>query len=51
MNAVIRGLVVTAALVLVMAGTASAATSTVKLRNQATGTKLMTKDASGLVSM
>lgn len=51
MNAVIRGLVVTAALVLVMAGTASAATSTVKLRNQATGTKLMTKDASGLASM
>ena len=51
MNAVLRGLIATAALVLVMAGTASAATSTVKLRNQATGTKLMTRDASSLVSM
>ncbi len=58
MNAVLRriattfvGLGATAALVLVLAGPASAATSTVKLRNQATGTKLMTKDPSGLVSM
>ena len=51
MNAVLRGLAATIALVLVMAGTASAATSTVKLRNQATGTKLMTKDPSSLVSM
>jgi hypothetical protein len=51
MNAVLRGLIATAALVLVMAGTASAATSTVKLRNQATGSKLMTMDPSGLVSM
>jgi hypothetical protein len=51
MNAVHRGLAATIALVLVMAGTANAATSTVKLRNQATGTKLMTKDPSSLVSM
>ena len=51
MNSALRGLVATAALVLVMAGTASAATSTVKLRNQASGSKLMTMDPSGLVSM
>ena len=51
MNAVLRSLAATVALVLVMAGTANAATSTVKLRNQATGTKLMTKDPSSLVSM
>ncbi len=37
--------------VLALAGPANAATSNVKLRNQATGTKLMTKDPSGLVSM
>ena len=37
--------------VLALAGPANAATSQVKLRNLATGTKLMTKDASSLVSM
>ena len=37
--------------VLAIAGPAKAATSQVKLRNQATGTKLMTRDASSLVSM
>jgi Ricin-type beta-trefoil lectin domain len=39
------------ALLLVIAGPANAATSQVKLRNLATGTKLLTKDPSGLVSM
>ena len=55
MNAVLRRiLIVLTGLGLVLglaAGPANAATSQVKLRNQATGTKLMTKDASGLVSM
>jgi len=37
--------------VLALAGPANAATSQVKLRNQATGIKLMTKDPSGLISM
>ena len=37
--------------VLALAGPANAATSQVKLRNQATGTKLLTKDPSSLVSM
>ena len=37
--------------VLALAGPANAATSQVKLRNLATSTKLMTKDASSLVSM
>lgn len=34
-----------------IAAPANAATTQVKLRNQATGTKLLTKDASGLASM
>ena len=54
MNAVLRwitGLGAMALLVVAMAGPANAATSKVKLRNQATGTKLMTKDPSSLVSM
>jgi hypothetical protein len=54
MNAVLRwiaGLGAMALLVVAMAGPANAATSKVKLRNQATGTKLMTRDANGLVSM
>ena len=46
MKAVLCGL-----LVLVMAGPANAATSTVKVRNQMTGSKLMTMEASSLVSM
>jgi hypothetical protein len=36
---------------LALAGPANAATTQVKLRNQATGTKLMTREASSLVSM
>ena len=41
----------TLALILAMAAPASAATSTVKLRNQMTGAKLMTMEPSSLVSM
>jgi hypothetical protein len=37
--------------VLAIAGPANAASSNVKFRNQATGAKLMTKEASGLVAM
>src|SRR3954447_4365420 len=37
--------------VLTIAGPAHAATTQVKLRNQATGTRLMTREASSLVSM
>jgi hypothetical protein len=51
MKAVLCGLGAILALILVMAGPANAATSTVKLRNQMTGVKLMTMDPSGLVSM
>ena len=58
MNAVLRrfatglaGLAAVAALALAIAGPANAATSTVKIRNPASGTRLMTKEASGLVSM
>jgi hypothetical protein len=39
------------ALLLVIAGPANAATTQVKLRTQATGVKLMTRDANSLVSM
>jgi hypothetical protein len=54
MNALLRRITflllgLTAALAL--AGPANAATSQVKFRNQVTGSKLMTKEASGLVSM
>src|SRR4051812_15448534 len=54
MNSVLRwialvALALTAALSVTTS--ANAATTQVKLRNQATGVKLMTKDASGLVSM
>ena len=54
MNAVLRRIalpmlcLITA---LAVAGPANAATSQVKFRNQATGTKLMTKEANSLVSM
>lgn len=54
MNAVLRrvALMLTGlAVVLALAGPANAATSKVKLRNQATGTKLMTREASSLISM
>jgi hypothetical protein len=58
MNTVLRRISVTVvalgvagALLVAMAGPANAATSTVKLRNQATGAKLMTKDPSSLVTM
>ena len=54
MNAVLRwiaGFGAMALLVVAMAGPANAATSKVKLRNQATGTRLMTKEATNLVSM
>src|SRR6201999_2347480 len=51
MKAVLCGLGTILALIMVLAGPANAATSTVKLRNQTTGVKLMTMDPSGLVSM
>lgn len=44
-------LLVSLAAILVVTTPANAATTQVKLRNQATGTKLLTKEASGLVSM
>ena len=58
MNAMLRristafvALGVTGILLAAMTAPANAATSTVKLRNQATGTKLLTKDAGVLTSM
>jgi hypothetical protein len=54
LHRLIRTLVFAAAglaVALAFTGQAKAATTSVKLRNQATGAKLMTKDPSGLVSM
>jgi hypothetical protein len=54
LHRLIRGLVLAAAglcVALAFSGQASAATSNVKLLNQATGAKLLTKDPSGLASM
>ena len=50
-STVLIALGLTGALLVALAGPANAATSKVKLRNQATGTQLMTKEASSLVSM
>ena len=54
MNTVLRRIALAMtglAVLLVFAGPANAATSKVKIRNQATGTKLLTKDPSSLASM
>ena len=54
MNTVLRRIALAfagLALVLTLAGPANAATSQVKIRNAATGVKLLTKDPSSLVSM